>query len=254
MAFLFFVGSLIGWGLEFLFRNLISHKGPKGKYFINPGFCVGPYLPIYGVGLAVMFVISYCLSAEKTLGKTAIILLIAVIMTIIEFVGGLFLLKVLNMRLWDYRKQPGNIMGLICPLFSLIWGAIGAVYFLVIHPMATEWLIWLAHNLPFAFFIGMFYGVFILDILYSFWKSKLIREYGNRNDVIIKYEELKALIAAQVREEENKSAFFRQVSSGKLLTNALERNGELAAELKKKVDKVKKEARKAKRAKKENKK
>lgn len=237
MAFLFFVGSLAGWGLEFLFRNLISHKGPRGKYFINPGFCVGPCLPIYGVGLTVMYVISYYFSMDKALGKTAIILLITVTMTVIEFVGGIFLLKVLNMRLWDYREQPGNIMGLICPLFSLIWGGIGAVYYLVIHPMATEWLLWLAHNLPFAFFIGMFFGVFFLDISYSFWKSKLIRAYGKENDIVIKYEELKALIAAEIHEEENRNALFRQVFSGNLLNKALERHGEHVGDLKKKRNK-----------------
>ena len=58
LAFLFYWGAIEGWVIEFLFRNLISHKGPRGKYFINPGFCKGPWLPIYGIGLAVMFLIS----------------------------------------------------------------------------------------------------------------------------------------------------------------------------------------------------
>ena len=59
IAFLFFVGAMLGWVLEFLFRNLISHSGPRARHFINPGFCKGPYLPIYGVGLTVLFLIAY---------------------------------------------------------------------------------------------------------------------------------------------------------------------------------------------------
>ena len=50
LAFLFYCGAIEGWILEFFFRNLISHRGPRGKYFINPGFCKGPWLPIYGCG------------------------------------------------------------------------------------------------------------------------------------------------------------------------------------------------------------
>lgn len=47
LAFLFFIGSCFGWVLELLYRNL-THRHKK---WINPGFCTGPYLPIYGFGL-----------------------------------------------------------------------------------------------------------------------------------------------------------------------------------------------------------
>ena len=137
IAFLFFVGAMLGWVLEFLFRNLISHSGPRARHFINPGFCKGPYLPIYGVGLTVLFLIAYMETrgiVEATLTNELILFAsMAVTMTLIEFVGGLFLLKVLNIRLWDYSDRWGNVMGLICPLFSLIWALLGAVYYLLIQ-------------------------------------------------------------------------------------------------------------------------
>ena len=53
LAFLFFIGSVIGWGLELFFRRIIS----KGEW-INPGFLVGPYLPLYGFGLCVFYLLS----------------------------------------------------------------------------------------------------------------------------------------------------------------------------------------------------
>jgi len=213
LAFLFFVGALIGWGLEFCFRNLISHNGPRGKYFINPGFCHGPYLPIYGIGLSVMFVIAYTIQTVfDNPSDIVVIVLIGVAMTLIEFIGGLFLLKVLNMRLWDYRKQFGNIMGLICPTFTVIWAVIGAGYYLFIHDIAIGWLIWLSYNLPFSFFVGLFFGVFIIDLVQSGYEAKAIRDYGNDNNVVIKYEELKQAILERDRELGKKVGFFNQTA------------------------------------------
>ena len=53
LAFLFFIGSCFGWVLELLYRNL-THRHKK---WINPGFCTGPYLPIYGFGLCTLFLL-----------------------------------------------------------------------------------------------------------------------------------------------------------------------------------------------------
>ena len=50
LAYLFFIGSVFGWVLELFFRKFFSSSNPEHKW-INPGFCTGPYLPIYGCGL-----------------------------------------------------------------------------------------------------------------------------------------------------------------------------------------------------------
>ena len=53
LAFLFFIGSMGGWLLELFYRKIIS----KGKW-INPGFLVGPYLPLYGFGICTFYLLS----------------------------------------------------------------------------------------------------------------------------------------------------------------------------------------------------
>jgi len=36
---------VFGWVLELLFRRFFSGTNPEHRW-INPGFCVGPYLPL----------------------------------------------------------------------------------------------------------------------------------------------------------------------------------------------------------------
>ena len=212
LAFLFFAGSLLGWWMEFGFRNLISHKGPHGHFFINPGFCHGPWLPIYGVGLMVMFVISYYMTDVRgEVWMPAILLGIGLSMTLIELVGGWLLLHLLNMRLWDYRHFKGNLGGYICPQFSLIWTALGAVYYLLIHPMAIDGILWLSQHLAFSFVIGLFFGLFIPDALTSASDAAVIREFAQDEAVVVKYEELKQMVQEHRMSNNRKAHFFDQL-------------------------------------------
>ena len=45
---IFFIGSTTGWIIELFFRRFAHGK------WVNPGFLVGPYLPIYGFGLCTL--------------------------------------------------------------------------------------------------------------------------------------------------------------------------------------------------------
>ena len=53
LAYLFFVGSVSGWVLELFFRKWFSSSNPEHKW-INPGFFIFLYLPIYGFGLCAL--------------------------------------------------------------------------------------------------------------------------------------------------------------------------------------------------------
>lgn len=56
LAYLFFIGSVLGWVLELFYRRFISSANPERKW-INPGFCVGPYVPLYGSGLCILYLL-----------------------------------------------------------------------------------------------------------------------------------------------------------------------------------------------------
>lgn len=47
--------------------------------------------------------------------------LTAVAITTVEYLSGLVINLYLRWDVWDYSRQPGNILGQICPAFFLIW-------------------------------------------------------------------------------------------------------------------------------------
>ena len=65
------------------------------------------------------------------------------------------------------------------------------MYYYFVHPRILNALKWLSQNLAFSFFIGLFFGVFIVDLVYSDHILSKIKKFANTNGVIIKYEELK---------------------------------------------------------------
>ena len=204
LAYLFFIGSVFGWVLELVFRNLKR----KSKKWINPGFCTGPYVPLYGFGLCVLFLLAmledYSIIKSVFWNRCVLFLMMAVSMTVIEYIAGIICLKCFNLRLWDYSNQPGNIQGIICPQFSLIWAALGAVYYFLIHPHILNMLRWLSCNLAFSFVIGMFFGVFIIDVAHSAQLVARLRKFAAEHEVVVKYESFKA----RIRDSQRRRHFF----------------------------------------------
>jgi len=211
LTFLFFIGSILGWFVELLFRRFFSSSNPERKW-INPGFCAGPYLPIYGFGLCMLYLIAsaetYNYIHHPVWNKLVLFAVMALCMTVIEYLAGLFCLKVAKVRLWDYSSEWGNIQGLICPKFSLIWAILGALYYFVIHPHILDALEWLAGNLAFSFVIGLFFGVFLVDFAHAAQLAVKLREFAKENDVVVRYEALKAHIRKRSDEAKQKYHFF----------------------------------------------
>lgn len=45
----------------------------------------------------------------------------AALVTILEFITGCIVNLWLHLNVWDYSNIPGNILGQICPPFTLLW-------------------------------------------------------------------------------------------------------------------------------------
>lgn len=239
-AFLFFIGSCMGWCMEVIFRRFFSKANPSRKW-INPGFLTGPYLPLYGFGLWGMYFVSglenFSITSHKAVDIIIILVLMAVFMTVIEYIAGMIFIKCMHMKLWDYTGKRGNIKGIICPQFSIIWGILGCFYYFVINPYVIGWVIWLSKHLAFSFFVGMFFGIFIIDIWYSLQISHNIEKFAKEKDVVIKYEGLKEHIRQRREELKERRRFLLSFKSELTLRQHLEGYMEEVTEIRRKKKK-----------------
>lgn len=193
LAFLFYSGSQIGWVIEVVYRRFFSANNP-GRHWINPGFLVGPYIPLYGFALMTLFIFAWIpvrFISNVVLQKLVLFILMAIAITAMEYIAGLIFIKGMNIKLWDYSNEKWNIKGIVCPKFSTYWMILSAIYYFLIHPRVIESLFWLAGHLTFSFFIGFFYGIFAIDMTYSLKLLLKLRRFARENQIELRIEEFK---------------------------------------------------------------
>ena len=192
---LFVIGSLIGWIIELFFRRFVSQKK-----WVNPGFLLGPYLPIYGFGVLVLYSVSNIpLGITNEIWDMVIrILIIGIGMTVVEFIAGLIFIKGLKVKLWDYSKRKGNIMGIICPSFSLIWLIVGSLYYFLLNPLLVRGITWISENLIYTYFIGMVMGAMVVDFAYSLHLATKLKEYKEIAD--LRFEDFKKELRNRIKQ------------------------------------------------------
>ena len=241
IATLFVIGSVTGYVIELLFRRFVSQKR-----WVNPGFMVGPYIPLYGFGTAILYGLSNVPISKFGLPNWANVLIILVTigiaLTLIELVAGLIFIKGLHMKLWDYSNQWGNFKGLICPLFSLIWFGAGAAYYFLLNPILIRALLFIAEYPIYVFFTGVVIGMIMVDFAYSLHLATMIKKMSDMASV--KFDELKEVIADKVAGDKKKKPFyalhFLSKDNIKEYLNAYkEKERELAERIKNKIKRKK---------------
>lgn len=236
---LFLVGSMLGYLIEVMFRRLVSVKK-----WVNPGFMKGPWLPMYGFGLLIMFFMTWLIvvitpdemifynpigglfnkeyQSGPIINDLLIIAIISILLIALEFIAGLIFVKGFKIRLWDYSNMKGNIMGIICPVFNLIWFAIAVIYYYGINPFVY----YLFHSIfdyfygvnssgaahfGTIFFLGVVYGIFIIDLIKSIDLFHRVRQLAKNSGIIERYEKLRE--EARKTSDNAKKAFFDKLPS-----------------------------------------
>ena len=219
LCLLFIVGGTCGWAIELFFRRFVHKK------WVNPGFLAGPCLPLYGTGVVFLYIIcslDYSFIANEVWRAVFVIALITVVMTLVEYVTGLIFIVGLKVKLWDYSKRPGNIQGIICPLFTFFWGVIGAAYCLFVHPLLMKAVAWINLNEIYSFFIGMYYGVLVIDIFYSFNVVNKIRAWAKEKNVTVKLEEFRLSVKLKAEQIKQKTNFLLSFKTKNSLNEELD--------------------------------
>lgn len=191
--FLFVLGCLMGWGIEVVYRKYFG----KAREWINPGFLSGPFLPLYGTGICILYFIS-----DKELNMGIKILLFAISTTAIEYVTGLFFLKYYKTRLWDYTPLKVHFQGLIAPIYSFFWTILSLIFYFLMYPVLSERIDILYNHLEYSLIIGVFIGFILIDIFNAFNLANRLKTFMDNIDEkkIINFEVLKAEIKEKFEE------------------------------------------------------
>ena len=151
-----------------------------------------------------------------------VIALLGVLMTLVEYVTGLVFIVGMKVKLWDYSKCWGNIQGIICPLFSFFWTVIAAVYYLFVH----KWIViageWIGSNPLFSFFVGMYLGVMLVDVCYSFHIVTKLRKWAAEHKSTVTLEELKLSMKVRADKLKQKIGFLLPFRGKNDLTEDIE--------------------------------
>lgn len=122
---LFIIYAFLGWIIE-MFYNYFEHKK-----FVNRGFLIGPYCPIYGVGglIVTIFLTKYKDSIFVTFGMSVILF------ALLEYFTSYLMEKLFKARWWDYSDKKFNINGRICLETLIPFGILGCVAIYVVNPL-----------------------------------------------------------------------------------------------------------------------
>lgn len=155
ITFYFMVYAFFGWILENCTSLLTTGKFFKANFFI------GPFKPMYG--FAPLFLIILLIPDSSWF---SIILLCLLIPTTVEYVSGFLLMTFFKRRWWDYSRQPLNVQGYICPVYSLCWLFLSLICLQFIQPLTSQIYIHLQHGwtVLYPFVLAYFFGEFIFAV------------------------------------------------------------------------------------------
>lgn len=154
---LFIIYSFCGWLLE------VTCKLIEYKRFINRGFLIGPYCPIYGWGAVAITFLLYKYSYDPLI----LFMMTIVTCAILEYLTSLVMEKLFKARWWDYSKYKYNLNGRICLQNSLLFGVLGVVLIKFINPHVFNFICSLSPKLINILFYSVL-TIYICDFFVSF--------------------------------------------------------------------------------------
>jgi len=132
------------------------------KKFINRGFLIGPYCPIYGHGAILI-----TLLLQKYINDPiALFIMGIVICSILEYLTSYFMEKIFKTRWWDYTRRKFNINGRICLETMIPFGILGCLVIRVVNPIVFKLLNLLSDNSLIILAIIIFI-IYIVDNIVS---------------------------------------------------------------------------------------
>ena len=160
----FFIYSIFG----FLFETFLSFIR-KTKF--SSGILYGPWTPIYGIGVNIILLLSKVIFKNLYWAKwreaLVVFFLVMIILTLIEWLGGVLIEAVFHVTFWNYKEFNYHIGKYICLEVTLVWGILSLILIYLIHPFINGFIL-LIPNIIICILIVLM----IIDYIFTFVKYK----------------------------------------------------------------------------------
>lgn len=197
---LFIAYSFLGWLMEVIGKLI------QLKKFINRGFLIGPYCPIYGYGsILITFLLKKYTEDPVTLFFMAILLC-----GTLEYLTSYFMEKIYHARWWDYSQRKFNINGRVCLNTIIPFGLLGMFIIYVSNPFLIDKI----QMLPEIWLNIIFWALLIIYIVDNIVSTNIIRYVGKTTKEIGQDLDNTEEITKKVKEIlTGKSALYRRLLS-----------------------------------------
>ena len=162
---LFITYAFLGWCIEVILKYI------QFRRFINRGFLLGPWLPIYGWGALLITILLQKYDSDPI----ALFFLGIVVCSILEYSTSYILEKIFRARWWDYSTKKFNINGRICLDTMIPFGIGGVLIVCYINPILTS-LYQVINNVTLNTIVLIIFVIFLIDNIVSFNVLSLVKK------------------------------------------------------------------------------
>ena len=195
---MFLIYSVAGWIMECTLSIIQKHK------FVNRGFLIGPYCPIYGVG-----VVSVHLLLSRFANNIPLLFILGTLICgTLEYMTSFFMEKIFHARWWDYSQKKFNINGRVCLETLIPFGVLSTLIISFVNPWILDKLHMISENTLNYLTIAILL-VYLIDSFVSFniilrFKNLSKQEKDNTEEITKKVRETAELAIEKLKlEKEN---------------------------------------------------
>ncbi len=149
---LFFIYAFIGWCIEVVAKIIDDRK------FVNRGFLIGPILPIYGIGVLLILLVT-----KQTDNFIIVFIKAIAVCSVLEYFTSWIMEVFFKTRWWDYSKRKFNLNGRICANTMIPFGLLGLLVVYVLNPFFN----YVINHSPYVLNV-IIVGIFVFFILLDF--------------------------------------------------------------------------------------
>ena len=159
----FFLYSLVGHLMESTLYLFLNTNGKSGYLF-------GPWTPIYGIGIIVILLLEKWIfkhiATKKYIQLIILFISSAILLSIIEWLGGTSIEFFFDYTCWDYSNMKLNIGKYVALEISAIWGSLAVIFSLFLKRVSDRIVSQIPKYITYSLIL-----IFIMDNIFTIMKK-----------------------------------------------------------------------------------